>query len=145
MPRVPRKFAGTASAKSGILVPKSELLQYQAKMAELGAKAALSTYDVIARAVLMVEAEAKRLIAYGYYSPAIDSGHMWRSVSGQVVSFTATEAEGKVGLAVYYGIYVHEGTIYMEERPFLVDALKNKREEIGHMYKIELKKRIRSV
>ena len=34
-------------------------------------------------------------------------------------------AEGFVGLNVNYAVYVHEGTIHMEKRPFLVDALVN--------------------
>ena len=145
MPIVSRKFSGTAGMKSGIFVPKSELFQYQAKMAKLGTKAALTAYDVMARAVLMVEAEAKKLMTYDYYRKAVDSGRLRGTVTGQVVSFTAMEAEGKVGTNVYYGIYVHEGTKWMEERPFLVDALKNKREEIGYMHVVELRKNISKI
>ncbi len=145
MPIVSRKFSGTAGMRGGVFVPKSNLLRYQAKMAKLGAKVALSAYDVMARSVLIVEAEAKRLMTYNYYRKAVDSGRLRGTVTGQVVSFTATEAEGKVGTNVYYGIYVHEGTKWMEERPFLVDALKNKQDEIKNMHSRELKRNITSV
>jgi HK97 gp10 family phage protein len=145
MPIVSRKFSGTAGMKGGVFVPKSELLGFQAKMTKLGAKAALSNYDVTARAVMMVEAEAKRLITYGYYRKAVDTGRLRMSINGQIISSTATQSEGKVGTIVYYAIYVHEGTKFMEERPFLVDALKNKQDEIKNMHVVELKRNIRSV
>ncbi len=83
----------------------------------------------------MVEAESKRLIKEGYYQPAIDTGRLIQSIQGVVVYATGTKALGTVGTNVYYSVYVHEGTRYMEARPFLVDALKNKEDEIREIFR----------
>jgi phage gpG-like protein len=104
---------------------------------------------VVKKALLMVEAEAKRIITkVGYYpshpkSDIIDTGTLKGRVTNQIVAFSFTNIEGRVGTNVYYAIYVHEGTTsdvsrifnrwLMAPRPFLVDALRNKEKEIVDM------------
>lgn len=86
--------------------------------------------DGLTRALLIVEAEAVRLITRGYYRPAVDTGRLRRSITHTITNFNPKFAEGYVGTNVYYALYVHEGTYFMEMRPFLVDALKNKQVQV---------------
>lgn len=103
------------------------------KLVKYAADSQSAVYLAMQKAILIVEAEAKRLIANGYYQPAIQTGTLRASVSGNIVQFSAGKVVAEIGTGVYYAEYVHEGTKYMEERPFLVDALKNKRNEIRQL------------
>ena len=76
----------------------------------------LKLYDAVAKSVILVEAEAKYLIVHGYYRPAVDTGRLLNSVTGEVTKNSLTSVEGKIGTSVYYSVYVHEGTWFMKER-----------------------------
>ncbi len=143
---VPRPFSGNAGAKFGLIVRGANIINNQLRKFESYVQTDL--YIAIQRCLIMVEADAKYLIASGYYKPAIDTGRTRMSVTNQIVSFTYTKIEGKVGTNVYYAIYVHEGTKNksdansfnaagmnqgawrMPPRRFLIDALKRKKDEI---------------
>lgn len=90
-------------------------------------------YIAMQKAILMIEAEAKRLIAHGYYQPAINTGALRASVSGNITEFSASRIVAEIGAGVYYSTYVHQGTRHMKKRPFLTDSLKNKRNEIRQL------------
>lgn len=132
MPTVPRGFSGTAGAKFGVFVRGYKSLQR--KLATYEKVTQLKSYEALKRSLILLEAEMKKLITYGYYRPAVQRGRMRLSVGGQIISFTPVKAEAKVGTNVYYAIYVHEGTRFMIARPFAVDALDNKRNEIMNMF-----------
>jgi HK97 gp10 family phage protein len=132
MPTVPKGFSGLAGARFGVSVTGAGSLA-----AKLGAFNILTTskvYDAIKRAHLIVEADAKKLMTYGYYRPAVDTGRLRMSVTSGIVKYDGKYIEAKIGTNVYYGIYVHEGTIYMVKRPFQVDALRNNKEKIKMMF-----------
>lgn len=83
---------------------------------------------------IILVGEAHRLIKEGYYRPAYQTGSLYRGVSYFVHS-NSKVISIDFGTAVDYGIYVHEGTIHMEKRPFLTDAVKNKMKEINREIK----------
>lgn len=105
----------------------------------------INLYDVMTKSVLLVEADAKYLIVHGYYRPAVDTGRLLGSVSGEVVKYKRTYIEGKVGTPVYYSFYVHEGTWFMARRRFLTDALARNRGKITGMIKKALRNTIKKV
>ncbi len=104
----------------------------------------LKMYDAMKRGVLIVEAEAKYLIVHGYYQPAVKTGRLLGSVSGEIVSYDVKSVEGRIGTPVYYGIYVHEGTHLMKKRKFLVDALGKNRLRLVSMMSAAIKYDVRA-
>ena len=121
-------FSGAIKSRTGVFVRGASVLL--ARLDRLDKIMPLKSLDGISKALLIVEAEAVRLISRGYYRPAVDTGHMRRSVTHTISRFDSNIVEGFVGLNVNYAIYVHEGTINMEKRPFLVDALANTRMQV---------------
>src|SRR5262245_19822351 len=105
------------------------------KIKKISASSSIFLYDALQRSLLMVEAEAKYLVAKGYYQPAIDTGRMCGSITTRITGFSGKEMTGDVGTGVWYAIYVHEGTVKMIKRPFLTDALRNKSKEILQLFK----------
>jgi len=83
--------------------------------------------NAVTESLILVESEAIRLIRFGYYQPAIDTGRLRSSITHERDS---DGMGGKVGTNVFYAPFVHEGTTRMEERPFLVDSLRNKKDLI---------------
>lgn len=126
MPSVTRPFSGSAGLKMKIIGVNRLTAAIGARFGTATAKARL----VGNASGLLVEAEAKRLITNGYYQPAIKTGTLRRSVTHEIVRASPFYIETAIGTTPYYGIYVHEGTIHMKDRPYLVDALRNKRNEI---------------
>lgn len=137
MPTVPRGFHGAGGGRFAVVVRGQP--QLSAKLDKYAITTSVKVYDAMKRAHLMVEATAKRLITSGYYKPAVDTGRLRGSITGMIVEFSRKSVEAKVGSNVYYGIYVHEGTFRMEKRPYLVDALEKKKEEITEMIKQAIK------
>ena len=125
-------FGGSAVLKTGVFIRGDK--QLITKLNKLNKNVPRVTLDAMTRVLLIVEAEAVRLVTSGYYRPAIDTGHMRRSITHRITNFNPGIIEGVVGLNVFYAIYVHEGTIYMEKRPFLTDALKNKQAVIQAIF-----------
>lgn len=121
MPTVPRGFKGGAGGSFRIYAHGADKLGLALQKYNIQTTA--KVYDAMKRVILILEADAKRLITSGYYAPAIDTGRLRGSITGQIVRFDAKLIEAKVGSNVYYGIYVHEGTIKMEKRPYMKDAL----------------------
>lgn len=155
MPSVPRGFKGSAGASFGFYTKNTP--QVINALAQYGAKRKTMVKVAVKKALILVEAEAIRLIAGNvYWKNPIDTRRMSNSITNKLDKFTYTAIEGRVGTNVDYAIYVHEGTKYMEigaknsgnesmdkgKRPFLTDALKNKRAEVIAMvieaYKREL-------
>lgn len=143
MPSVPRGFKGTGGAKFGFYTKNTPAVI--SALAQYGTKRKTLVNVAIKKALIMVEAEAIRLVAGNvYWKNPIDHRRMINSITNKLVKFTYTAIEGKVGTNVDYAIYVHEGTVLMEagarnsgnvagdkgKRPFLVDALNNKKTEI---------------
>ena len=129
MPSVAKKFRGTAGGSFGISV--RNLSQVIRKIDAAGKK--FERGIIIAANVIgiIVEAEAKRLVRNGYYRPAILTGTLRRNITHRRIKANPYEIAVEVGLSgVPYAIYVHEGTYFMERRPFLSDALANKKREI---------------
>lgn len=117
-------FRGSISARNGVFIRGDRLLIN--KLNRLDKIMPLKALDGLTKALLIIEAEAVRLVTSGYFAPAVDTGRMRRAITHTITRFDTNVAEGVVGLNVFYAIYVHEGTIFMEGRPFLIDALKNK-------------------
>ncbi|MBD3194359.1 MAG: hypothetical protein GF317_04840 [Candidatus Lokiarchaeota archaeon] len=81
-------------------------------------------------AVILVEADAKRLMSRGSLR-AVDTGRLRASLTSKVhTTVNKGYVLGEVGTNVHYGIYVHEGTKKMSERPFLTEALKRNKKNI---------------
>ena len=91
------------------------------------------------RSIVAVEAEAKRLVTRGSLR-AIETGILRASIVGIITEVTRRMIKGQVGVNVFYGLYVHEGTSKMKPRPFLLQALKNKREFVEQQLRNALKK-----
>jgi len=121
-------FGGGLGARNGVFVRGAAPLI--AKFNMMSKIAPIKALDGMTRALLIIEAEAVRLVSRGYYAPAVDTGLLRRSITHQITNFSPNVVEGVVGLNLSYAIYVHEGTIFMEMRPFLVDALKNKQVQV---------------
>jgi len=157
MPSVPKGFVGSAGAKFGFTVRGAT-----SAIKRLQDYSNLSTSKVLVavkKSLIMVEAEAIRLVAGGtYWKNPIDTRRMIGSVTNDLVAFSYVRIEGRVGTNVEYAIYVHQGTKNMKigaenaggavgetgERPFLTDALNNKKKEVIAMiieaYKMDLYK-----
>jgi hypothetical protein len=157
MPSVPSSFKGSAGGKFGFTVRGGQSAVRKLESFANTSRAKLLV--AVKKSLIMVEAEAIRLVAGGvYWKNPIDTRRMIGSITNQLVSFGFTRIEGKVGTNVEYAIYVHEGTEMMMKaaenrgkdggktggRPFLLDALNNKRLEISAMiieaYKMDLYK-----
>ena len=88
------------------------------------------------QAVILVEAEAKKLCPVG------DTGLLRRSIKGIVEEITWKYVIGKIGTNVPYAIYVHEGHHFRNgkgfvlARPFLRQALENKKVEINTLLSV---------
>jgi len=155
MPSVPRGFSGSAGAKFGFQVKNTN--KVVAALAAYGNKKRMLVNVAVKKALIIVEAEAIRLVRGNvYWKNPIDTRRMSNTITNKLVKFTFTAIEGKVGTNVQYAVYVHEGTKLMAigaensgntaedlgKRPFLIDALKNKRKEIVDLiidaYKKEL-------
>lgn len=117
-------FGGNINSKYGVFIRGDK--QLINKLNKLDKTLPLAALDGLKRSLLIIEAEAVRMVTDGYFKPAVDTGTLRRSITHQVTQFSLVRSEGVVGLNLFYAIYVHEGTIYVEARPFLVDALKNK-------------------
>jgi HK97 gp10 family phage protein len=143
MPSVPRSFKGHAGSRFSFVALNAnsainKVLSFTNRILEP------ALFIGLKKALLLIEREAVRLIKSGYYKPAIDTGRMWRAVTSRVLYKTHREIAGAVGVVdVYYAIYVHEGTYKMEDRPFLVDAAENMKENIISLFRGEIKNIIR--
>ena len=127
MPSVPKGFSGAAGGKFGMGV--RNLPQVIASIERAGMKFEKNIKMHANRILIMLISESHRLIKNGYYQQAYQEGTLFRGIGGEVSS-TATRVDIDFGVEVEYAIYVHEGTIYMEERAFLMDAIMNKKKEI---------------
>lgn len=143
MSLIPKGFGGYAKGKFGITVFNAQ--SCIKKLNDYGVKRQSLVLIAVKRSLIMLEAESIRLITGNvYWKNPIDTGRMKNSITHKLVSFSYTKIEGKVGTNVYYAIYVHEGTKHMSyaaakagsivfnmgKRPFLTDALRNKKDAI---------------
>lgn len=110
------------------------LAGFQASLKQALGASRLNGLQALEKSLLLIEAEAKRLIKSGYYQPAIDTGRMIGSITYEINVAGLTELEGRVGTNVEYAIYVHNGTARMKARPFLLDAVANKQEQIVDIF-----------
>ena len=135
MPKVPFSFTGKAGTRFGFYaVNPSAAIRRVLTFTNRVIEPAL--FIGLKKALHLIEREAVRLITSGYYQPAVDTGHMRRNVTSRVLYTTHREIAGAVGVVdTYYSIYVHEGTWKMQDRPFLVDAAENKKEEILNLFR----------
>ena len=127
MPTVPRGFSGSAGGKFGIGV--RNLPQVLGAIEGAGSKFDRNIKKHANRIGIILVAEGHRLIKEGYYRQAYKEGTMFRSL-GAENKITSTRVDIDFGVQMHYGIYVHDGTVFMEKRPFLIDAVKNKWSEI---------------
>lgn len=146
MPSVPAGFKGTAGGKFGFTVRGgSSAIR---KLENYANTSRTKLLIAVKKSLILVEAEAIRLVAGGvYWKNPINTRNMIKRITNKLEKFSFTSIEGKVGTNVKYAIYVHEGTKMMKkgaenrgkdsgkmgERPFLTDALKNKKAEISAM------------
>jgi HK97 gp10 family phage protein len=87
--------------------------------------------DAMTKAAMNIEGEAKKYCAPSttiYDKAPFITGTMRRSISSYA-KIQGKKIIGIVGAGVFYALYVHEGTEKMAARPFLWDAIKNKRPE----------------
>lgn len=153
------KATGYATGKFGISVTGVPRLIANIEKRIRQTQSAL--YVAMLAVLLEIEGEAKRLIAYGYYKPAIDTSRMINSITSKITEFSYATIEGVVGTSVYYAIYVHEGVhktasqigfesmmddftgIWrMPPRPFMTDALKNKEDFANKAFANAVKKEL---
>lgn len=99
-----------------VKVAKLGLLAGAAKSA--GTFNAKHIADAIRKSAFVVEAESKKAITIGK-TRAILTGRLRSSISK--MNIKATRAE--VAPTVKYAIYVHEGTRFMRDRPFMAVGL----------------------
>lgn len=157
MPSVSSGFKGTAGGKFGFTVSGGQ--SAVRKLENFANTSRTKLLVAVKKSLITVEAEAIRLVTGGtYWKNPIDTRRMIGSITNQLVTFSAVKIEGKVGTNVEYAIYVHEGTEMMAKgaenrskgigdkgkRPFLTDALENKKLEITAMiieaYKLDIYK-----
>lgn len=157
MPSVPRGFRGSAGGSFGFQVKNSNAVINA--IANYGKKSSNKLRAGFKSALIVLEAEAIRLVAGNvYWKNPIDHRRMINSITHKLDKFTFTAIEGRFGTNVNYAVYVHEGTKLMKigainsgkeskedgKRPFLTDALDNKKAEIIKMiidaYKLEIYK-----
>lgn len=146
MPSVPKGFRGTAGGKFGFTVRGGS--SAVRKLENYANTSRIKLLVAVKKSLIMVEAESIRLVAGGvYWKDPIDTRRMIGSITHDLVEFSFVKIEGKVGTNVEYAIYVHQGTKMMKKgaenrgkdssnngaRPFLTDALKNKKDEIVAM------------
>ena len=82
-------------------------------------------------AAMNVEAKAKENCTPGlspYYRAPHVTGTLRRSISSKVET-KGNEVHGIVGAGVSYAVEVHEGTSRMPPRPFILDAIIEKKNE----------------
>lgn len=127
MPTIPRGFSGSAGMKSGVFV--RNLPQVLAAINRAGSKFDRNIKKHANRIGIILVAEGHRLLKHGYYRQAYKKGDLFRSL-GAEAKITSTRVDIDFGVQMHYGIYVHEGTKFMEKRPFLIDAVMNKEAEI---------------
>lgn len=87
--------------------------------------------EAMTKAALNIEGEAKKYCAPSttiYDRAPFITGAMRRSISSYA-KIQGKKIIGIVGAGVFYALFVHEGTEKMAARPFLFDAIKNKRPE----------------
>lgn len=141
-----RNFSGTAGAQFNFTVRGANAtIHALANYANVSMKKVLTA---VKKSLYILEAESIRLVAGNvYWKNPIDTRRMIGSITNQLVEFNFNRIEGKAGTNVEYAIYVHQGTRLMKigaenrgkpsgvmgERPFLTDALHNKKELIIKM------------
>ncbi|WP_375425492.1 hypothetical protein [uncultured Friedmanniella sp.] len=79
----------------------------------------LGVVQEVARAVNATRNRARQIIIR---DDAIITGDLWRSIT---VELTAAGTHGEVYSPLEYASYVHDGTEYMEARPFLTEAIRD--------------------
>jgi len=84
----------------------------------------------MARAVLIVENQAKKNVSKVTGHPQVQTGRLRSSITSEVVGL-----EGKVGTNVEYGKYLEFGTSRMPPYPWLFPAVEEKRDEIKEALK----------
>lgn len=71
--------------------------------------------------VLVIERDAK-------VECPVDKGALRNSIKGVVSAMTKAAITGQVKASTHYAVYVHEGTVNMAARPFIMNAVrKNKK------------------
>jgi HK97 gp10 family phage protein len=87
--------------------------------------------EAMTKAAMNIEGEAKKYCAPSttiYDRAPFITGALRRSISSHA-KIQGKKIVGIVGAGVFYALFVHEGTSKMAARPFLLDAIKNKRPE----------------
>lgn len=115
--------------------------QMAAKLRALHTDEIPALVQAMEKACLVAEGEAKNYCTPGkspyYKAPYTDDNdprrkppHMRDTIEGKVAEVTASAVVGRLGTPKDYAIYVHEGTSRMQARPFLLDAIKAKEDDI---------------
>ena len=115
--------------------------QMAAKLAALHTDEIPALVQAMEKACLLAEGKAKENCTPGkspyYKAPYSDDNdprrkppHMRDTIEGKVAEVTASSVRGVVGTPKDYGIHVHEGTSRMQARPFILDAIMEKEDNI---------------
>jgi hypothetical protein len=115
--------------------------QMAAKLRALHTDEIPALVQAMDKACLVAEGEAKNYCTPGkspyYKAPYSDDNdprrkppHMRDTIEGKVAEVTASSVVGRLGTPKDYAIHVHEGTSRMQARPFLLDAIKAKEDDI---------------
>jgi hypothetical protein len=115
--------------------------QMAAKLRALHTDEIPALVQAMGDACLVAEGEAKNYCTPGkspyYKAPYTDDNdprrkppHMRDTIEGKVAEVTASAVVGRLGTPKDYAIHVHEGTSRMQARPFLLDAIKAKEDDI---------------
>ena len=86
-----------------------------------------ATYKAVEKCCNILATEAMKICV----NIAYDTGKLANSMRGMVIAYSIDVVIGQAGsFGVEYALYVHEGTKYMVPRPFLLIAIKNKKDRI---------------
>lgn len=103
--------------------------ELKAQLEYMAAGFPAANYASVSNCADVIIQEARKLIASGYYQPAIDSGQLYNSLKKEIKG-RKKNLSALVFSDLFYSKYVQTGTKRMEPRPFLEDALENKMEDL---------------
>lgn len=84
----------------------------------------------ISKSALIIEGQSK-------INSPVDTGRMRASIISEIQPLKAT-----IMPTVSYAVFVHEGTRYMRARPFMRDAVDQKRDDITSVFESEISKAV---
>jgi len=99
-------------------INEKDLKRVQDRFAKMPAVIAQKLQNLVEYATFGIERDSKTAVTTGE-TRAFDTGNLFKSITSNV-----GHLEGYVVANAPYAVYVHEGTRYMRERPFMEAGIK---------------------